>query len=211
MYNANFPHKSELPSTAKLVKSTIIAAVSALVILVTVVMPAEYGIDPVGIGRLLGLKKMGEIKMSLAREAAAAEQGAQTASAGQPVPEMRMAVAATPEKPGAAAGKVRSDELRVTLAPDQGVEVKVALAKGRQVKYNWASSGGKANYDVHGDSKELRIRYHGYGKGSEQKKEGVLKAAFDGQHGWFWRNRTGATITVTLKVSGEHTGIKQAN
>lgn len=209
MYNANFPHKSELPSTAKLIKSTIIAAVSALLILVTVVMPAEYGIDPVGIGNLLGLKKMGEIKVSLAREAA--EQAAPTASAGQPAAEMRMAVAAQPEKPKAAAGKVRTDELRVTLVPNQGVEVKVELAKGRRAKYNWVSSGGRANYDVHGDSKELGIKYHGYSKGSEHKQEGVLTAAFDGNHGWFWRNRTGSAITVTLKVSGEHTGIKQAN
>lgn len=209
MYNANFPHKSELPSTAKLVKSTIIAAVAALVILVTVVMPAEYGLDPVGAGRLLGLKKMGEIKVSLAREAAA-EQAALTASAGRPVPEMRMAVAAVPEKPAAAA-KPRTDEVKLTLAPNEGKEIKVALAKGKQVKYSWASSGGRANYDVHGDSKELGIDYHGYSKGSEQKTSGVLKAAFDGQHGWFWRNRTGAALTVTLKVTGDHTGIKQVN
>lgn len=210
MYNANFPHKSELPSTAKLVKSTIIAAVSALMILVTVVMPAEYGIDPLGIGSLLGLKKMGEIKVSLAREAAA-EQAAQTASAGRPAPEMRMAAAATPEKSVVDTARGRTDEMQVTLAPNQGTEIKVELAKGKQVKYSWASSGGKANYDVHGDSRKLGIDYHGYSKGSEQKHEGVLKAAFDGHHGWFWRNRTGSTITVTLKVTGEHTGIKQVN
>lgn len=206
MYNANFPHKSELPSTAKLIKSTVIAAVAALVILVTVVMPAEYGIDPVGIGNLLGLKKMGEIKMSLAREAA--EQDAPPAAAGQPASGLRMAAAAAPGKNRAAAA-VRTDELRVTLAPNQGAEIKVELAKGRQVKYSWASSGGRANYDVHGDSEKLDIDYHGYSKGSEQKKEGVLEAAFDGQHGWFWRNRTGAALTVTLKVSGEHTGVKR--
>lgn len=210
MYNANFPHKSELPSTAKLVKSTVIAAVSALIILVTVVMPAEYGIDPIGIGNLLGLKKMGEIKMSLARDAAA-EQTALAASAGRPAPEMRMAVAAAPEKPKADTANVRTDEMQVTLVPNQGTEIKVELAKGKQVKYSWASSGGKANYDVHGDSKKLGIDYHGYSKGSEQKHNGVLKAAFDGHHGWFWRNRTGSTITLTLKVAGEHTGIKHVN
>lgn len=210
MYNANFPHKSELPSTAKLVKSTIIAASTALVILVTVVMPAEYGLDPTGIGNVLGLKRMGEIKVSLAREAAA-EQAAAPALAARPSAELRMAVAA-PEKTAAPApGKPRTDELKLTLAPNEGKEIKVALAKGRQVKYNWTSSGGRANYDVHGDSEQLGIKYHGYSKGSQQKSSGVLKAAFDGHHGWFWRNRTGSAITVTLKVTGEHTGIKQAN
>ena len=36
--------------------------------LVTCVMPAEYAIDPTGMGKVLGLTKMGEIKQSLAEE-----------------------------------------------------------------------------------------------------------------------------------------------
>ena len=59
------------------------------------------------------------------------------------------------------------------------------------------------------NSKALSIDYHGYEKGSEQTKEGVIEAAFDGNHGWFWRNRTSETITVTLKTSGEYTEIKE--
>ena len=213
MYNANMPDKSELPSTAKLVKSTILAAVSACVLLVTVVMPAEYGIDPTGVGRTLGLKRMGEIKVSLAREAAV-EQGEALAAGDQTAARpMGMAAAAvTPEaKPAAAAARIRADEMEVTLAPNEGTEIKVELAKGKKVKYRWASNGGSANFDLHGDSKKLNIDYHSYSKGSEQKSEGVLIAAFDGNHGWFWRNRTSSTLTVTLKVNGEHTGIKRIN
>ncbi|HQV25925.1 MAG TPA: transmembrane anchor protein, partial [Acinetobacter sp.] len=68
MYNAEIPKDIELPSSRKLIKSTAIAAVSAVVVLVTCVMPAEYAIDPTGIGKVLGLTKMGEIKQSLAEE-----------------------------------------------------------------------------------------------------------------------------------------------
>jgi hypothetical protein len=71
MYNSNTPNSQDLPSTAKLIKSTILAIIGAGVLLVTVVMPSEYGIDPTGMGRLLGLTDMGEIKTSLAEEAAA--------------------------------------------------------------------------------------------------------------------------------------------
>ncbi|MBU1334427.1 MAG: hypothetical protein KJ944_21410 [Alphaproteobacteria bacterium] len=73
MYNTDFPAKADLPTTARLVRSTVIAGVSALAILVTVVLPSEYGIDPTGFGRLTGLTAMGQIKMQLAEEAAAAE------------------------------------------------------------------------------------------------------------------------------------------
>lgn len=210
MYNANMPDKSELPSTEKLVKSTILAAVSAGVLLVTVVMPAEYGIDPTGVGRILGLKRMGEIKVSLEREAAVQQTAEPAAGEQAEAKPVVMAVpAVAPEaKPVAAAAKIRADEMQVTLAPNKGTEIKVELAKGKKVKYSWASDGGPVNFDVHGDSKKLNIDYHGYGKGSERKSEGFLTAAFDGNHGWFWRNRTPNALTVTLKVSGEHTGIK---
>ena len=62
MFNANKPSLDELPSSAQLIRSTAIAAASAVAILVTVVLPAEYNIDPTGIGGVLGLSEMGEIK-----------------------------------------------------------------------------------------------------------------------------------------------------
>ncbi|QYO75565.1 hypothetical protein [Devosia salina] len=86
MYNTSFPTQAELPSTARLIRSTIIAGVSALAILVTVVLPSEYGVDLTGFGRLTGLTTMGEIKMQLAEEAAAAEQlSAQVATGTAPI------------------------------------------------------------------------------------------------------------------------------
>ena len=55
---------SELPtpSAMQLLKSTAIALVVAIVLLLTVIIPAEYGVDPTGVGRILGLKEMGEMK-----------------------------------------------------------------------------------------------------------------------------------------------------
>ena len=43
------------PSVRKILLATAGAAVAAAVILITAVLPAEYGIDPLGTGRLLGL------------------------------------------------------------------------------------------------------------------------------------------------------------
>ena len=80
MYNSDLPHRAELPSTAQLVRSTALAAASAVVLLLTVVLPAEYGVDPTGIGRLRGLTELGEIKTRLAREAAEDAAGAANCS-----------------------------------------------------------------------------------------------------------------------------------
>jgi len=87
MYNAKRPTQSELPSPGKLLRSTLLAAVSAAAILVAIVLPSEYGIDPTGAGRLLGLTKMGEIKIQLAAEAEADRAAAESSvAAAPPVP-----------------------------------------------------------------------------------------------------------------------------
>ena len=68
MYNTDLPTREELPSSKQLIRSTLIAAGVAIALLITIVLPAEYGTDPSGVGNLLGLTKMGEIKVSLAEE-----------------------------------------------------------------------------------------------------------------------------------------------
>lgn len=236
MYNANKPSDTELPSTVRLLKSTIVAAVAALVLLVTFIMPAEYGIDPTGIGSVTGLKRMGEIKMALAAEAEAEQQALAAALSGLAVPvavapavnqlpapvvvpepapatpELEMPViseaASAAQAPTEPAPVLRSDEMQVSLAPGEGTEIKVTMAKGKTVEYSWQSSGGIANFDVHGDSVLLAIDYHSYSRGAEQSSSGELEALFDGNHGWFWRNRTANPITVTLQTRGEYTDIK---
>jgi hypothetical protein len=39
--------------------------------------------------------------------------------------------------------------------------------------------------------------------------EGELVAAFTGNHGWFWRNRGSADVTVVLKTGGVYSDIKR--
>lgn len=213
MYNSNIPKDTEVPSTAKLIKSTILAAVTAGVLLVTVVMPAEYGIDPTGIGNAIGLKRMGEIKVSLTEEAAkdAAIDAPQSVAVAEIAPEPVIEAVAEPEPQPApeAASTNQTHEMSVTLAPDEGTEIKVTMVKGAKVDYVWETNGGKANFDVHGDSKELKINYHNYSKGSDVKSQGTLVAEFDGSHGWFWRNRTKEPLTITIKTSGEYSSIKR--
>ncbi len=208
MSTSNIPTYRELPSTNQLIKSTILAAVTAGVLLVTVVMPAEYGIDPTGIGNLIGLKKMGEIRVSLAKEEAADQAKNLVANTEDKQGEINAKAATTP-KPTTAGAATLNHEMQVTLAPDEGKEIKLDMSKGNKVQYTWSTNGGKANFDVHADSQTLGINYHQYSKGSSQSEQGELEAAFDGSHGWFWRNRTSNAITISLKTTGEYTDIKQ--
>jgi hypothetical protein len=205
MYNTDLPNRADLPSTGKLLRSTALAALVAAALLVTTILPAEYGIDPTGIGRALGLTPMGEIKMSLAAEAASA----QPVTVAAPAPVTAAALVATPGKPEPVAG--RQDTMTVTLKPGQGAEVKLTMSKNSRVRYEWTSAGGPVNFDTHGDPHDAPQNfYHGYGKGRNQPGDkGELVAAFDGKHGWFWRNRSGGDVTVTLKAKGDYAKIER--
>ncbi|MDO8906258.1 transmembrane anchor protein [Hydrogenophaga sp.] len=217
MYNTDLPQRAELPSTAQLLKSTTLAAIGALVLLVAVVLPSEYGIDPTGVGRALGLTAMGEIKQALAREAAT-ETAAPTPEvppvmdpSAAPVTAAEPVAAASSTAPPAAESAMRSDEVSVTLRPGEAAEYKLSMREGAEVHFEWASAGGGVNFDVHGDPVNApRGFYHGYGKGRDSTGEhGELLAAFDGTHGWFWRNRGQQTVTITLKVRGSYSAIKR--
>ena len=201
MSNVTPPPGAELPSPRALVRSTLVALAVAAVVLVGLVLPAEYGVDPTGIGRVFGLTEMGQIKVQLAREAAA-EDAAVSAAAN--APPVAAAAAVAPDSAASAAPVERVT--RVTLAPGEGKEVKLVMAEGGRADYAWETDRGVVNYDTHADG--ASIGYHGYGKGmGVPSDEGVLVAAFDGNHGWFWRNRTSETLTVTLRTSGDVEGV----
>ncbi|MBL7024355.1 MAG: transmembrane anchor protein [Candidatus Marinimicrobia bacterium] len=200
---------NDLPSKAQLVKSTIIAAGIALVILVTAILPAEYGIDPTGIGKLIGLTKMGEIKTSLAKDAAIERAKDEAMKAQMLSAKKPKEVAPVKTKIPKPNDDINTDSMTFTLKPDEATEIKLAMLKGNKVTFSWTSDNGEANFDTHGDSKPLNIKYHNYAKGSKDRDEGTLEASFDGHHGWFWRNRTSGIMNITLEVSGEFSDIKK--
>lgn len=238
MQNVNKPDLSELPSTRQLLKSTGIAVAVASVLLVTVVLPAEYGVDPTRVGSLFGLTEMGRIKRQLAAEAAADASAGDAAIATVPIsPSAETAPAATTEVPRGVADEpvkppvasptppaasraaapvatppppparaARSDRSSITLEPDEAAEIKLVMQEGDQATFTWSADGGEVNYDTHGDGQG--VSYHGYGKGTADRAEGVLTAAFNGNHGWYWRNRSGEPVTITLQTSGRYERIE---
>ena len=203
MYNNDFTQRPALPSTGRLLRSTVAALLVAMTLLVTAVMPAEYGIDPTGIGRVLGLQAMGEIKKSA------------TAPAAQGVAPVAAAAPATSAAPAASAASVaaragsRSDQVSLTLKPGEGAEMKLEMEKGASVQYRWATRDGAVNFDAHGEASENSFAVS-YKKGKDARQdEGTLEAAFKGQHGWYWKNRGKQPVTVDLSTDGAYSAIKR--
>ncbi|WP_426130876.1 transmembrane anchor protein [Pararhizobium sp. PWRC1-1] len=216
MFNSQAPAPGDLPSSKQLVKSTVIAAAAAAVILVTIVLPSEYGIDPTGTGSVLGLTEMGEIKTQLAEEAEDDRQKAQEvkspAATSGTVPQQgsslmdrlfRELVAGT-----AHAQEMRQDKMSVTLKPGEATEIKLTMSKGAKATYVWTAEGGVVNFDMHADGDGGETTSYEKGRATPTES-GEMEAAFDGKHGWFWRNRTAADVTIILKTSGAYSDIKK--
>ena len=221
MYNSDTPLRTELPSSRQLLRSTVIAAVSAVVLLTTVVQPAEYGIDPTGVGRVLRLTEMGEIKTRLAAEAAADAATSGTPAAltapmatanAQPAPATVAAPRPTSATPVPAPERQQTTadwrhQMSFTLAPGVGTEVKLRMKEGEKAFYAWSVEGGVVNYDTHGDGGGRSISYV---KGrSVPEDQGELVAALTGNHGWFWRNRGQADVKITLRTRGAYSDIQR--
>ena len=218
MFNAEKPSLNELPTSAQLIRSTAIAAASAVAILVTVVLPAEYDIDPTGIGGMLGLAEMGEIKSQLAAEAEAdrikalEEQGAlvtqEQSSLMNDIFNVFVGAAHAEEVAFEPAEEWR-DEITFTLASGESAEWKLVMEEGQTAEFVMLVEGGRVNFDLHGHGSGQSETYE-KGRGSTGE-EGEITAGFAGQHGWFWRNRDKTAVTVTVRVRGEYAEFKDAS
>jgi hypothetical protein len=182
-------------------KAMLWSVAAAAALLVVVVLPAEYGIDWTGAGRVLGLTTMGKQKVAAAKAAAA--PAAVAAANGSSAP--------APVQYATSAGRaLRNDSVDVTLPPKGEVEYKAVLAEGDVIVYEWDAAGASLTFDFHGEPDAgPQGAFLSFEKGSAAKGTGTLRAPFAGTHGWYWRNQTAATVVIRLKVSGFHTDMKR--
>lgn len=102
------------------------------------------------------------------------------------------------------------NEMTLTLAPGKGAEVKVEMKQGAKLQFSWKAEGGVVNFDTHGESFAAPDKVHSYEKGrGAASDEGEIVAAFDGNHGWFWRNRGDKDVTITVRATGDYTKFKR--
>lgn len=164
-------------SRRRILTATVAALATAIVILFTAVLPAEYGIDPLGTGRALGLTALAEA-------------------------EARDPLRNVPAVPISPAAIYKDDVYTIELRPFEGVEYKYRLEQGASLVYAWQATG-KVEFEFHGEPDGAPAKYFdSYSKGADVNANGGFIAAKPGIHGWFWKNPGATRITVTLRTSG---------
>ena len=204
---SNIP--SVAPSRRSLMKATLFALIIAAAILVLAVLPAEYGIDPTGVGSHLGLVALASTETPDAVESPAATAASDTvvATASASGPELdavgQPAQAVEASHVSKRSDAFRSDQMTITLAPGKGEEIKAAMQSGAGFVFEWTASAPVA-VDMHGERKEAKEgEYTSYWiEPSLERGAGSFTAPFEGSHGWYWLNRSDAPITVEVHVTG---------
>lgn len=168
-------------SRSKILGATAAAAAIAAVALVTVVLPAEYGIDPLRTGRALGLTAMSD-------------------SAASPAPVAPKTGAASPNSPES--GQLKQDVLEVELRPYEGMEYKYAMEKGASMVYSGTASD-TLEFEFHGEPAGAAKGYFdSYEKSKNRESHGSFVAPATGIHGWYWNNNSAKRVTLRLVTNG---------
>jgi hypothetical protein len=182
---ADRPASSGVPSSRTLATATAVALVVAAVILATIVLPAEYGVDPLGTGAATGLIGLSQT---------------------QPPPIV--ASESGPVRPQPVDYKV--DTRQFTLEPYGGyVEYKYQLAAGATMLYSWTATG-EVNFDLHTEpAGQPSSASDSFERGAAREGRGSYTAPYDGIHGWFWENAGDDPVTVTVATVGFYTAARE--
>ncbi len=167
-----------VPTVKSLLTATAIAMLLALTILITAILPAEFAIDPTGIGHKLGL-----IELAQASE----NQQPQVLSCAKELTAW-------------------TDITAITIPAHKGLEYKFHLSKDARFDYAWNSNGPALYFDFHGEPQGDTTGYFkSYQETTGNQANGQLIAPFEGSHGWYWENKSATPVTVMLSTKGDYT------
>ena len=188
------PQDNQPIGIGTLMKAALIAAVIAAATLLVVILPAEFNVDPTGLGKKLGLTVLAEGKTKVPADALA--QTNQTAS---PEP---VSMSDVPD-PIDEAGAKTSELIEVIVPGGSGIEYKFQMEQYAQMTYQWITDGAPLEFDLHGEpAGDTTGYFESYVVASATTVRGSFTAPFDGSHGWYWKNTSDQEATVTLEVEG---------
>jgi len=183
----------KVPSKAAIAKAATIALVVALFLLFAAVLPAEYGVDPLKTGKVLGLTGLA---------------GSSEANSSGRAPAVAVSAGVYTSQPRIY--KVDSEDFQ--LRPNEGVEMKYHMQKGASMVYGWKADG-KLAFEFHGepDQKPNKDYYESYeldDKVGKEESYGSFIAPSTGIHGWFWQNKGHTDVKFHLTTAGFYDSAK---
>ncbi|WP_251741101.1 hypothetical protein [Gramella sp. AN32] len=198
---------------SKIIKATVISLIVGALLLVIAVLPAEYGRDPTGAGKLLGFSKL-----YVPEEAGTSSLGIMASNPSTAIiklekagsgPDVARPIEADNPPPPTQLN-LREDETKVVVPAGKGIEFKIDMLKYGKMKYEWTTANGEVLYfDFHGEVKQEKevkeVYFESYTIANSNNMVGTFLAPYEGKHGWFFRNTGNEDVTVNLRLKGQYT------
>ena len=198
-------------SRTQLVKGTVLALLAAFIVTLLFILPAEYGVDPTGIGTRLGLTQLATVDEPVIAAPPRIVKGA-FPDAPTDFDYYEPEVLTEPYS-RIQDGGFRTDSMKISLDTAEQVEIKLFAKQGDTFVYSWHVDNGLVYTDFHADAGENAdyperywIRYE---EGELNGSSGSLVAPFDGNHGWYWLNIEPEPVVITLEVRGFYDSIEE--
>ncbi|MFT6734319.1 MAG: hypothetical protein ACJAS9_002519 [Polaribacter sp.] len=161
-------------TTKSLIKNSLVAIVIAITIFYTVIYPIEFGQDPLGTGKILGL------------------------------PVLQAATKVETEPMNKSMYEFQKDSVDIIIPAKSGLEYKFKLTQFSNLTYKWTSEiplyfdfHGEPKGDTTG-------YFESYTIATSNKMEGSMTVPFEGVHGWYWKNTSDEEVLVTLNTQGNY-------
>lgn len=193
---------SDILSKKTILKQLIIAVLVGLTILFSAVLPAEYGIDPLGIGKATGFSKLYVGDTTTESTPAKPHKLLKLENVGSPANIAKPSESNNP--PTTIKLAERSDEISIIVPAGEGLEFKVNMLKYGQLKYEWITDKAELYFDFHGEVKNNSSYFESYTIAYSNNMVGSFIAPFEGPHGWYFKNYFDKDITVKLRLKGQY-------
>lgn len=171
------PTSLPVPSRRKLVASWGVMVSVGVFLMVGVILPAEFNLDPLGIGGALGIKGISSMQSTMSHshdDYSALRNFNKTF-------ELR---------------PFESLEIKFELLESETMQYSWS-SDSEEVLYELHSEPHDAEPGYADSYERDRTRFN----------SGIYVAEYDGIHGWFWENRASVATTISLHVSGFYTAI----
>lgn len=154
------------------------------------ILPAEYNVDPIGVGKLTGVGDL------YAPDETTFEGGGQAFAYSSPRPMKTHAV---------------EFELGPAGSDSEAIEYKVFMQPNQRFNYTWQASsvgGGPVSdpveFDFHGHTvvEDEDMVVAEYIKDSAYRDTGGFTAPFEGIHGWYFKNHSPEPVAIRIEFEG---------
>lgn len=164
----------------KILNSIYIALIWSIIIFILIILPHAHSIDLTGFGKITGLMHIAEENKEIKSIEESEKNNKNT--------------------------KLKTLERIITLPAKWDIEIKFKVNKWDVFNFSWKSSK-VVYFDFHGTptQKEWKrfLPFKSYLDGKKDFHKDSLIPEFTGTHGWYWRNLSNETITITLSLEGD--------